>query len=521
MALSHLCIALVVALAVSVAAEQQPTEVGNSTVCLICEFLLKEVTSKLPANFTEQQLRTELDSLCTDLGKLSPECDALVLLYGTDIYNDLTGKVPPEEVCSHIHLCPSAVPEPETTEVEAPESGLPCLICEIAMEQVAANLNKENFTYAELAQELDAACAKMPSVAKECDALVLLFGKDIYNALTGGVPAGQVCDYLHICNNATVVAEQQPQSAGVQNEGNTVVCSLCEFLLEEVASKLPSNYTLQQLDAFLDQECSSIGKLKDACDALVLLYGEDIFNALTGDIPPEQVCETIKVCPSAAVEAEPLVEEPVPEVQNEGNTVVCSLCEFLLEEVASKLPSNYTLQELDAFLDQECTDLGKLKDACDALVLLYGDDIYKALTGNIPPQQVCETIKLCSNSSEPVSTMPSAVIEQEIVVPESDAASTPELGNSTVCLICEFLLKEVTSKLPANFTVQQLRTELDSLCTDLGKLSPECDALVLLYATDIYNDLTGKVPPEQVCTDIHLCSSSVSISPVVSLIESF
>jgi hypothetical protein len=33
-------------------------------------------------------------------------------------------------------------------------------------------------------------------VSKECDAFVLLYGKDIFNALSGNVPAGQVCIQL-------------------------------------------------------------------------------------------------------------------------------------------------------------------------------------------------------------------------------------------------------------------------------------------------------------------------------------
>ena len=98
--------------------------------------------------------------------------------------------------------------------------------------------------------------------------------------------------------------------------------------------------------------------------------------------------------------------------------------------------------------------------------------------------QVCTDIKLCHNS-----TLSLAVpVKKEVAKPESDVP----------CVLCEFLLKEVASHLPANFTEAELEADLKSVCAKLGALEKPCDAVVTLYAEDIYNALDGKTPPDQV-----------------------
>ena len=39
---------------------------------------------------------------------------------------------------------------------------------------------------------LEKDCTKYKSIEKECDAFVLLYGKDLYNDIVGGVPVGTV-----------------------------------------------------------------------------------------------------------------------------------------------------------------------------------------------------------------------------------------------------------------------------------------------------------------------------------------
>ena len=76
--------------------------------------------------------------------------------------------------------------------LQRPEaSGLVCLLCEIEMEEIAAHEPK-NFTLKELEAQLESVCAKIPAVSKECDAFVVLYGKDIFEAVSGNTPAGQV-----------------------------------------------------------------------------------------------------------------------------------------------------------------------------------------------------------------------------------------------------------------------------------------------------------------------------------------
>ncbi len=79
---------------------------------------------------------------------------------------------------------------------------------------------------------------------------------------------------------------------------STLACQVCDVLLTDVSQYLSPNWTQQELDTFLEQSCANVlaGKLETECDAIVLLYGEDIYNALSGKVAADQVCSAIGLC---------------------------------------------------------------------------------------------------------------------------------------------------------------------------------------------------------------------------------
>ena len=64
---------------------------------------------------------------------------------------------------------------------------------------------------------------------------------------------------------------------------------------------------------------------------------------------------------------------------------VCSTCEVILELSADFLPKNFTEARLDEILDKFCNKTGKFDKDCELIVTLFGGDIFKAITGEIPP----------------------------------------------------------------------------------------------------------------------------------------
>ena len=106
-------------------------------------------------------------------------------------------------------------------------------------------------------------------------------------ALQGNTPAGQVCDAIGLCHNATVASNQlsteivvpQSQPEPVQND---LVCVLCLVEMQEIVSKhIGSNVTYEEFVKNLEAGCAKYPKFKAECDAVVLLYGKDMYNAIT------------------------------------------------------------------------------------------------------------------------------------------------------------------------------------------------------------------------------------------------
>eukprot|EP00052_Salpingoeca_macrocollata_P004624 m.42484 g.42484 ORF g.42484 m.42484 type:complete len:146 (-) comp14342_c1_seq1:55-492(-) len=88
----------------------------------------------------------------------------------------------------------------------------------------------------------------------------------------------------------------------------------------------------------------------------------------------------------------------------------CAICEVVLQYVAGYIQGkNITESEFDQILDKVCMDLpASIQPECKALVTLFGNDIWKAIDGQTPPEQVCTKIDLCKNSTMsavPVQTM--------------------------------------------------------------------------------------------------------------------
>ena len=318
---------------------------------------------------------------------------------------------------------------------------------------------------------------------------------------------------LALLASSAPVAEYTSLSSTQPEE---TLCNLCEYLLSEAPTFMSPNLTVARLEQLLDEICDDISdsEMKSTCLAFVLVTSPGIYDALTGKVPPDQVCNAIHVCGS--------VDYSIAEFNNlRGRVFTCNVCEFILEQSAADLPGTFTLQVLQGWLDGLCSKLGKDQDACNLIVSFVDKYIFEALVGEIPPWVACTTIFLCPGNSS-VETTAIALPDQSVDAVES----------TFVCELCEDLLAESASYIPKNATIAEVRAILKADCQkNFGNLTEECEAFVFLFATDIYDALTGDVPPEQVCTAIYMChknkttealaiiSTNVESEPVCTVCE--
>jgi hypothetical protein len=195
----------------------------------------------------------------------------------------------------------------------------------------------------------------------------------------------------------------------------------------------------------------------------------------------------------------------VPSVETGApNITACEVCELVFKELPPLLPKNLTVQQLTADLDKICDVFKNHSNPCKTAIVLVAPQIFKAITGEISPEQACDEIKLCK-AGEPAVAAPEKLADQML------------RASNVTCELCEKSLEFVAKEIPANFTLQMFTADLKLICADLKNFTKECDLAVPLLAPKIFADITGKVPPAQVCQSIKLCPAALGPMPLAHM----
>jgi saposin len=482
---------------------ESPVAAVESTECVLCEFVIKEVDSLLGANATEAEVLAALAKVCSVIPKsLQPECQALIQSYGPQIYQLLINKLDPQQVCTAIGLCNSTTTVSKMSDAEMTVSvtgGTECAICEFVLKEVD-NLLGSNATEQDVLAALVKVCSVLPkSIQGECQTLIQSYGPIIFQMLVNKVDPQQICTAIGLCTGTLKVSKPV---AGTE-------CVLCEFVLKEVDALLGANATEAQVLAALAKVCSILPKsLQAECQTLIETYGPQIYQLLINKVDPQQICTAIGLCNSTAIVA------PMSDAMSVTGGAECALCEFVLKEVDSLLGNNATESEVLTALAKVCSILPKsLQAECQALIQSYGPQIYQLLINKVDPQQICTTIGLCTSGNAEEAKR---LLEKMMQPTPTVHLKTVSVQGGAECAICEFVLKEVDNLLGNNATEAEVLTALAKVCSILPKsIQGECVNLINQYGPEIFQLLINKVDPQQICTTIGLCTGLTSLNKQV------
>lgn len=82
------------------------TKPHESTVCVLCEFVLSKIDNMLKDKATETEIKDAVNKVCKVMPKtIKDECLQFVKQYGDLVITLLTEELDPEQVCSAIKLC--------------------------------------------------------------------------------------------------------------------------------------------------------------------------------------------------------------------------------------------------------------------------------------------------------------------------------------------------------------------------------------------------------------------------------
>jgi len=97
-------------------------------------------------------------------------------------------------------------------------------------------------------------------------------------------------------------------------------------------------------------------------------------------------------------------------------------------------------------------------------------------------------------------------------------ATTPAPEN-TNCDLCEYVVGIIENYVAANYTDQQIITFLDGWCDVVPQLAQVCDQIVQWGVQDVINFVKNNENPDQVCTQLKLCTSNQIEQVKIEIVE--
>ena len=355
---------------------------------------------------------------------------------------------------------------------------------------------------------LDQVCGDLGRLDANCQMEAKGYGNRIFSAISGQTPPDQVCAAIYLCPSSARQQQSEQQVNELLVSQPSVVetgfaCLICEVLLEQIEDE-DANATLAQVTQDLEKGCLKIPSLAKQCDAFIELFANDVWQAVTGEIPAGEICNTINVCHNATSYVLPQSffnkATSVRPKHEQGGSKECLICTVLLQDVVAKTPKNFTEQQLFTAFEDMCASLGMFANDCDMLAMQFSNKIYNAITGDVPPEQVCENMHICKS-------------------PVTELQTDSQSAANAACTICELAVGKIADN-NHNMTLGQVEETLLNACFDLPWLTHECNAFVELFSDEIWEAITGGIPPSKVCDFLQIChnatlSSSSSTAPVL------
>ncbi|KAL5017887.1 hypothetical protein ScPMuIL_003609 [Solemya velum] len=199
------------------------------------------------------------------------------------------------------------------------------------------------------------------------------------------------------------------------------------------------------------------------------------------------------------------MEFPVEEMMNQipqKDTPECDMCKFVVELADDLVRENRARQFINSTVYTICNILPEdVKAACIANAPGIVDQVEKGLD----PQTACAFINLCAK--------PGMKIEAGHIV--KSAALTEGGMNSreasTLCTVCEFVVKTLDFLLKGNKTEEALNSTIYKLCDLLPSTEKNlCDMMAPLLVKELHNGFD----PKKACTAVNACRNSTKSNAV-------
>ncbi|XP_053383474.1 uncharacterized protein LOC123564714 [Mercenaria mercenaria] len=512
----------------------QPLEskkvVKSDEKCELCDEGIKMLKSFISENATKKEIKKEVESFCKKVPEaFEQECDSIIEQYGGKIIDLLVKKVDAHQICVDIGLCDKVL---SISEVMSPYDSLPivqqvsekkesesvgneveCEACKYIMTYLDKELQK-NRTEENIKAALKEICSKLSdqTLTAQCTKLVTKYAQTIINFLLLAESPDKICKELTLCPAGVKKLPEPVHIKLLKDSKETLTstaagpfCVICEYVIEKLDDVLKGNRSEAAIKSALDKVCSLLpDTISGECDEFVNQYSNIIIQLLVNEIDPTTICTILSLCSTKTVSPLATLVKILPEkataLDKLKSSGECVICEFVMKELDSILEDNSTQAEIEKALEKVCSLLPSTISAeCNAFVKDYGPIVVQLILSRFTPEQVCTAIGLCSSRQQ---TQWGTFVK---ILPEKNK---DQLKSSPECALCEFVMTELKTLLKENSTEAEIKAALEKVCSLLPEtITDQCDAFVEEYADMVVQLILKNFTPEQVCTEIKLCSS--------------
>jgi len=268
-----------------------------------------------------------------------------------------------------------------------------------------------------------------------------------------------------------------------QTKAQAPSCSECELVVGVVEGWVETNTSLTDIQNYLDALCSTIfAPYKDSCEAIANEGLEQIVAWLQANETPEEVCTQLTLCTSSkAVKLSQSLE--------------CSECDSVVSVIEEWLDNTNNQAEVITTIETVCTYMPGWEATCDSMIETGVPEVVNWIDTNENVTVVCGQLGMCGNvNASRKASQKSAMIK---------AAKTEDL-----CSTCTTLVGFAEEWALSNYTATEIENYLEYICQFIPDYQQQCDQIIVAEVPQILASLEQDESPQQVCTQLELCTSS-------------
>lgn len=465
-----------------------PQDATNVDDCFGCKVVINALDNRMQTMSRDELLNNMLQA-CGHMGSFSDGCSAVIITYFTEIYNFLQKNFKSGDVCHVAGVCSAVfhIHRPAVKNVEVvhesdigvvkPKDDLPCEFCE----QLVIHLRDilvANTTEGEFEDVLKGLCKQTRSFKDECLSIVGEYYAPIYDFMVNSLNAEEICKLFGVCG-----------APGIKGKGPIWPLLPAQTAETFQASRLSVVQTDDKVKATLLTPAQPVDSIISAAH-LTPASGKGT-GFITVPIGSNGGVVRVADLETAQLPLERMLPQSVVYINNKEG---CVFCQYFLHYVQQAITNPRAEAQIEKVVKEACDYLpGSVEGQCREFVDTYGNAVIALLAQEIDPSQVCPEMGLCPSAESVVALDPTHVV-----------------NDKPTCPLCLLATQSIIDKLKDKRTEEEIRKELDQLCSELPKsVAGDCRDFVDTYEEQLVDMLIADFTPKEICTYLKLCDPDV------------